>query len=525
MKNIDESLKEPLNPIDSTIDKAIEDISSNGLQESINENNDDKDDNKDEHIIKDAKNERLGGKPPLKTILSLLLGPVLSQVTNALFGIVTTIWVSKAIGIDGVSSIATMNAFDGIGRAFGFFLAVAASTQISSLFGKGLSDEVGQLISDLLRMCLVFGAIVPAILLPILKPCARWFGAEEKIVQMGFDYMLPLASFSATTCIFVAVGGFLQGEGRTFLFGLMSVGSIVLNMLVLHPLFLLAFKMGINGASYATIISEILPSIIFLGLYYGKKFTVVPKFSQLFKKFGPHSLPSLKVGFSQLIAQLSICIPCVLVRKYVGMTINNEKIFTDAMAGLNSAYRINNLSIAVYMAVAQAFIPAASYAYAAKKYRRFLRLMIHSIWINFAWGCYTMVFTFSIPKQLAKILASGDGYLQWAEPMIRIINSLAPVAGIRMNSQSACQALQLGTRATILSFLNNFVSICLYTLLLYYTDKTDGKRIIWCYPLTYATSIVFSIIMLWKPLSNIIKLAKEEKEMEENKELENISET
>ena len=222
---------------------------------------------------KSAEDARLGGRPPLKTVLILAIGPILSQMTNALFGVITTLWVSKAIGEDGMTAVSSYNVFEGMGRAVGFFLSVAASTQVSALFGKGEGAEATQVMADLLRSCLVFGSLVPAILLPALKPCIRWFGAEEKIIDMGFQYMLPLTTCAPITCLYLCSGGCLQGEGRTMLFGLTNVGCLCLNMLVLNPIFLFGFKTGIWGASTSTVISEFVPAAIIITLYFAcKKF-------------------------------------------------------------------------------------------------------------------------------------------------------------------------------------------------------------------------------------------------------------
>ena len=158
------SLEEPLNPSNSkefkdhdvevpkiTVEpgeKDIHDLSRKGSQVSDAGNNAAKEDEgKEENLVspnKDIKPRgeltpedlRLGGSAPLKTIFKLSVGPLLSQVTNGLYGVITTIWISKACGDDGLSAVSTMNAFDGIGRAFGFFLAIAAATQVSYLYGK-----------------------------------------------------------------------------------------------------------------------------------------------------------------------------------------------------------------------------------------------------------------------------------------------------------------------------------------------------------------------------------------------------
>lgn len=302
--------------------------------------------------------KKLGGYPPLKTIFRLSAGPLLSQVTNGMYGIITTIWISKACGDDGLSAVSAMNAFDNIGRSFGFFLAIAAATQISYLYGIGRSKEAGQIIADLIRMSFVCGAITAALLIPILKPITEWFGASEEIAQLGIDYMLPLNICAFNSCLFIAAGGFLQGEGRTFLFGISNVACLCINMLILDPLFLFGFKWGIRGASIATVCSEFIPGITIITLFYCHKFGVKPELSQLLKKFSPNTWPALKVGFSSLIAQLSSCVPSILVRKYMGLAAgDNEQDFADIMAGFNAAIRITGLTYSIFNAISQAYIP------------------------------------------------------------------------------------------------------------------------------------------------------------------------
>ena len=75
-----------------------------------------------------AEHERLAGRRPLKTVLLLAIGPVLSQLANSVFMLINQLWVARALGDSGLAAISTYNAFDATGRAFGFFLALAAAT-------------------------------------------------------------------------------------------------------------------------------------------------------------------------------------------------------------------------------------------------------------------------------------------------------------------------------------------------------------------------------------------------------------
>ena len=468
---------------------------------------------------KSAEDERLAGRAPLKTVALLSIGPIISQISNAVFAVINTLWTSKACGDDGLAAISTYGAFDNSGRGFGFMLSIGAATQISALFGLGKSEEASQVCADLLRLSFVFGAFLPAVLIPSIRPCGEWFGASKRVIDLGFDYMLPLCAFATTTCMFLAVIGFLQGEGRTALYGLVNFLCLGLNGLVLDPLFLFGFKMGIRGVSIATVVSEILPTIVVLFFYYRGTFGVKLKFKELCKKFSPRSATAVKVGLSQLIAQLSVTLPSIVLRKYVGLAVGDE--FDDAMAGFNCQMRYGGLVAATMLGITSGYVPAASYAYAAKKYRRYLWLSFHAFWLCVLWGVVIGLFIWTIPRELAKLFSTSERYLDYAEHMTLYAQALCPIQGIRYNSQAMLQAMQMGWRATITGLLNNFVWIIVFTFALYYTDKTDGSRICWSYSISNVMSIPVSIIVLWGPMKDLWKKMKEQEE-DEKKEMEDI---
>ena len=264
-------------------------------------------------VIKDE-HWRLGGRKSLITLATLMVGPFISQVVSAFYGVIDSMWVAKALGTNGVSAISLFTNLDNIGRAFGFFLNCGITQKISGLIGENRGDEGEQVISGLFRMCFVCGAIVPAIILPCAKPLADWFGSDEETTQKGFDYLCVLMGGSCFSILFLFACGCLQAEGRTMLIGVMQIASFVLNMCVFDPLFLFAIKTDVYGAGIATALAEGIPAVIIMILFYRGKFSVKPKPSQLLKKFSPESFPAMKVGFSQLFANLAQSLPGILIR-------------------------------------------------------------------------------------------------------------------------------------------------------------------------------------------------------------------
>jgi Na+-driven multidrug efflux pump len=281
-----------------------------------------------------------------------------------------------------------------------------------------------------------------------------------------------------------------------------------LNILILDPLFLFGVKTGMIGVGIATVISEAVPALILSVLYYFKLFGIKPSIKQLCRPFSPKTFAALRVGASQLVANVSAYVPSVIVRKLIGNATGSD--FDNAMAGFNSAIRFNQVSLAFFNAITTGFLPPASYAYAAKRYKRYLWLCFHSVWLCIVWGCMTTAITWSLSREISKLFSKSEGYLDQAERMVSYTNAAAPLTGIKYNAQSMLQSMQMGGRATLLSFLNHFFLLLGYSFLLYYTNKNDGARIVWCYPASYLTAIVFSVAFLWAPLREIWRLKKEE---------------
>ena len=451
---------------------------------------------------------RLAGNPPLKTLLTLMVGPLASQITSALYGIINTIWISKYVGEIGMSAVATDIAWEGIARAFGLFLLVAGSSQISALFGKQLFQDAEQVICDLLRVAVICGCIVPAILLPINKPLSRWFGANEETVEEAFEYILPQCAGNVLTCIFLTSVGFLQAEGRTMLVGIIDFVSLGVGMACLNPLFLAVIKTGIAGPSYSTIIADGVPGITLVILYFTGRFGVKPKLSGFLKPFSPHTKQALLVGSSQLVSQISLMIPGIIIRKLIGLSVANSREYDLAMAGFNVLCRYCNITNCVVLALTTGFMAAASYAYAAKNYKRYLRISLHLNWISLLWSAITALIAISLPRQISSLFGSGEEYLDWSEPMLKVTNYGAFIMFARFTFQAMLQAQQRGVRAMIISFTSNFVVTIAASYVFYFIDKHNVVLLMYTYLATYLFGLVFGAILLIGPLYDTLKLSK-----------------
>ena len=494
--NIEEIPNDNLNENSNNLETQLEDIEDNKNSENLPIN-------KNMEFSEEV--ERLGGKRALPTMILLSVGPFISQLSTALYGIVDTMWVSKAIGDRGMTAISTYSNFDTISRAFGYFLGVSISSMASSLFGSGEGSETGQLLSDLIRIGFFFGIIIPLIFLPITRPIARWFGASEEIVELGRLYVFPLLISSIVPCLYLLVCGCLQAEGRAKYFTVVQLTACILNLIIFDPLFLFGFKTDISGAAWATVLAELIPTLYVLYEYYKGKLGIKPKLNQLFQPFSKYTLTSLKIGSSQFIFMLSLALPGIIMRKYLGMTCLTVEIYNDVMAAYNTLLRIYVVISSVGASMVMGFVPAASYSFGAKRLKRVIYLLTHGLWISTLWCLVCMIFTVGFPSLPASLFSTSKGYLNWSIIILKNSTYLAFLTPIPLLIQALLQSLQNGYQATILSLLTQLLPLPLFSIIFYYIDKTNPGKIFFSY---FFQQLFGALIAIPFGLPQIIKIIK-----------------
>lgn len=402
-----------------------------------------------------------------------------------------------------MAAISTFTSFDNIGRSIGFFLLVSGSSQISFLYGSGNDEEASQVLCDIFRLSFVFASIIPAILIPCVKKAANWFGAPDDTVNLGFPYICITLGCTIANSIYQACGGFLQGEGRTLLFGLANLGSCILNGIILDPLFLYKTNLGVKGAAVATVLADSIPAICLISCYFSGVFSVKPKINQLLKPISKRTLVALKVGLSALVSFLSMCIPGIFFTYFIGKSCITDEEYNNSMAGCSISIRFSMFFMSVIMAINNGYLPSASYAFAANNHKRWFLLTVHASWICLTWSIILTIISLSCPKQIASIFSNDENVRVISAKMLKIQNAFGVITWVRNIAQSILQSLQNGIKAAILSLSTQLFSIILFEVILFYTDRHNPIRLLWAYPLSFTFGFIIAIFFLISPLKQI----------------------
>ena len=206
-----------------------------------------------------TKDNRLGTENITRLMISLAIPSVLAQIVNVLYNIVDRIYIGRIPGVGAVALtgvgvtfpiITIISAFSGFASGGGAPLAAIA-------LGQGDRKRAERILGNCVSMLLFFTVILMAFFFVFQKPLLYVFGASDNTIGYSSTYISIYLLGTVFVELAVGLNTFIsaQGQARTAMFSVL-IGAVV--NIVLDPIFIFVFHMGVAGAAVATIISQAL---------------------------------------------------------------------------------------------------------------------------------------------------------------------------------------------------------------------------------------------------------------------------
>ena len=333
----------------------------------------------------------LGKEPVGKLLLRLAFPTVTAQIINMLYNIVDRMYIGHIpnIGDTALTGVGVCMPLIMIVSAFSAFAAYGGAPRASIFMGQGNHDAAENTLGNCFVIQLIISVLLTATLLIWNRDFLMAFGASENTIQYGVDYMNIYAIGTIFVQMTLGMNAFItaQGFAKT---GMLSVLIGAISNIVLDPIFIFVFGMGVAGAAWATIISQALSCAWVLLFLMGKKTQLRLRFKTMGLNKKIVSL-CLSLGLSNFIMQasesiISVCFNSSL-QNYGG------DIAVGAMTILTSVMQFAMLPL---QGLGQGAQPIISYNYGAHKADRVkaafkLLLKVSLIYSTLLWGlCHAL---------------------------------------------------------------------------------------------------------------------------------------
>ena len=202
-------------------------------------------------------NSELGTAPIGPLLFKLAVPTVVAQIINMLYNVVDRIYLGH---IPGEGSLA----LTGVGvclpiilvvSAFAALVASGGAPKASIAMGRGDNDEAERIIGSCLSFLIIISIVLSVVLVIWNRPMLLTFGASENTIDYASSYMTIYACGTIFVQMTLGMNAFITAQGKTTISMLTVVIGAVLNI-ILDPIFIFAFGMGVKGAALATIMSQ-----------------------------------------------------------------------------------------------------------------------------------------------------------------------------------------------------------------------------------------------------------------------------
>ena len=403
--------------------------------------------------------EQLGTERVGKLFLKLAVPAITAQVINLLYNLVDRMYIGHIEGYG-------RTALTGVGVTLPMILLISAFAALVSMggapmasisLGKGDHEGAERILGNCFSLQIVVSLVLTGVFLAFGKSMLWIFGASNETIGYAWEYMSVYSMGTLFVQLTLGMNAFISAQGFAGMSMLTVVIGAVCNI-VLDPIFIFVFDMGVAGAAWATILSQAVSAVWVVWFLNGKKTTLKIRKKYLWLR-AKVILPCIALGLSPFIMQATESVIAVCfnesLQRYGG------DLAVGAMTILSSVMQFSMLPL---HGLTQGAQPVVSYNFGAHNAGRvkaaFKVLLISCLSYSFVLWALAMI----APQLFVLIFNDDTELLEYTCRALRIYMAVSCVFG----AQIACQQtfIAIGNAKSSL-FLAVFRKIILLIPLIY----------------------------------------------------------
>ena len=378
-----------------------------------------------------------------RTITRLAIPMILAMLVNALYSVVDRIYIGHLSGVG-------QTALTGIGLCYPITMAIAAFSYLVGNGGgpltsilRGAKDDEGaeKVMGNSITLLVLFGILVPLICFLIQKPVLYLFGASDATYPYAREYITIYLSGSLPVMLTLGLNPFLNAQGFTRT-GMMTVLIGAVCNILLDPLFIFVFGMGVRGAAIATVISQTVSAIWVIAFLLGKK-NLIRVRKQFLRLQRDVSMRIMGLGVSTFIMNLTEAAISAVFN--ASLSRFGGDIYVTVMTVATSVSQLVFMPLSGFAQGAQ---PVTGYNYGAREYTRVKQCFWFLVKASVTYAVLAWLVLMIFPRQLIGIFNNDPTLMETAIPMFRVFFCMNFIMSLQMSAQNTFVAMGEAKKAT-----------------------------------------------------------------------------
>lgn len=358
--------------------------------------------------------ERLGTERMLPLVFKMALPAVAAQFVNLLYSIVDRIYIGHipGIGTDALAGVGVTTSLIILISSFSAIVGGGGAPLAAIALGQGDRMRAGKILGNGFILLILFTLFTSFVAYVFMEPILLFTGASEATLGYAVDYLSIYLLGTLFVEISTGLNAFINAQGRPAI-AMCSVLIGALLNIILDPVFIFGFDMGVKGAALATILSQACSAVWVLSFLFSRRASLPleKRYMNLDRKI---IFAVLALGVSPFIMAST--------ESLVGFVLNSSlKVFGDiyisALTVLQSAMQFASVPLTGF---AQGFVPIVSYNYGHGDKQRVKECFRIVLVTMFSFNLVLMLFMIFCPSAVASAFTSDERLIDtvcWTMPV------------------------------------------------------------------------------------------------------------
>jgi putative MATE family efflux protein len=427
---------------------------------------------------------QLGTAPIRKLLIKMSAPAMVGLMVQSMYNLTDTIFVGQGVGSLGIAGIAISFPIPILVMSLAQLFGIGCSSIVSRRLGAGDHEEARHALGNLFTLVIFFSSVIAVLGSSFLPTLLRLFGATEGILPYAADYSRIILIGTPFFMFAMATNAVVRAEGNARVAMWTMIISGLLNI-VLDPLFIYGFRLGIKGAALATVLAQAV-TVVYLIYYFAAGKSSLRTRLRHFRLNGAIIWEAITVGLGSGLRSAASVFTVIILNKSLAPYGGDIAIATFGVVN-----RMINFMVMPMFGIIQGMMPIVGYNYGAGKLDRARQAIRDATIVTTAMSVATTVLLLSIPAWLLRIFTQDTALIDMGTPAIRIILLAFPTVGFQVVAAGTCQALGKALPATVLALLRQ---VLLLTPLILILPRYFGLTGIWVsFSVSDATAAVITV--------------------------------
>lgn len=429
-----------------------------------------------------------------RLLLHYAMPAVIGTMVNALYNIVDRMFIGHGVGALAISGLTLTFPILLFLQAFGMLVGTGAATRVSIFLGRKEHAMAENILGNALTLTFLITIItvVPSML--FLDDMLIWFGGSENTIPYAKEYLYIIIPTTLLTSLSFGFNAVMRASGYPRKAMITMLIGAVLNV-ILDPIFIFVFDMGIEGAAYATVISMAASTVFVMHHFFSKESLI--RFRRKYLKLDKQIVWAiLTIGVSPFAMQLAGSLVNVV------MNHSLQTYGGDLALGANGIISsVGMLLVMLIVGIAQGMQPIVGFNHGAGHHHRVmetLRLVIITSTGIMGAGWLCCLF---FPEVIVRGFTSNPELIAIAANGLKLNLSMFVVVGSQIAISQFFQSIGIAWKAIFLSLTRQFLYLIPVILFLPSIMGLDG---VWYSgPISDGLAAVTAWAFLWKYVKEV----------------------